>query len=178
VHAHGNAHERRLSPAPNRAATERVFAKTGGNLMRSDLTKAQRSVALKRRKAIYLELHPDTKAGVAGAIASNKAQGNTTPNLGVVPSGFVKATAEATGKSETAVYRDIARADKLGDDAEAIIGTSLDSGVEIDALVVLPAPIGAGDAFTPSGRPAVLAASWSLFIKRLLGYPPYSEGNK
>jgi ParB family transcriptional regulator, chromosome partitioning protein len=149
--------------------------------MRSDLTKAQRSVALKRRKAIYLELHPDTKAGVAGAIASNKAQGNTTAN-NAVALGFVKATAEATGKSERAVYQDIARADKLGDDAEAIVGTSLDSGVQIDALVVLPAPARAAlverAQAERSGRPAVLAASWSLFIKRLLGYPPYSEGNK
>src|SRR5574337_275949 len=51
------------------------------NIIRQEIKGALRERALRRRKAIYEALHPETRAGVAGAIASNKAQGNATPEI-------------------------------------------------------------------------------------------------
>lgn len=51
---------------------------------------------------------------------------------------FTDATADATGRSKRAVQIDAARGEALGDELEAIAGTSLDKGVELDALAKLP----------------------------------------
>jgi hypothetical protein len=77
-----------------------------------------------RRKAIYEELHPETKAG-ANASTARK----TSDNLS-----FVSSTADATGKDRRTVERAAARGEALGDDLGAVTGTSLDKGVELDAL--------------------------------------------
>ena len=42
--------------------------------MRADLSPAERSVHIATRKRIYERLHPETKADVAGAVATNKAK--------------------------------------------------------------------------------------------------------
>ena len=47
---------------------------------------------------------------------------------------FTAATAEATGKDERTVRRAAARGEAPGDDLAAVAGTSLDKGVELDAL--------------------------------------------
>ncbi len=53
--------------------------------------------------------------------------------------GFAAATAEATGQNKRSINQQLARAEALGDDAMAKLnGTSLDSGVELDALIKLP----------------------------------------
>ena len=41
------------------------LAEVGENLFRSQLTPAQEASAIFRRKAIYEEFHPETKAGAA-----------------------------------------------------------------------------------------------------------------
>jgi len=51
---------------------------------------------------------------------------------------FTAATADATGKSERAVRMASARGEALGDDLGAVTGTSLDKGMELDALAKLP----------------------------------------
>ena len=51
---------------------------------------------------------------------------------------FVSATSDATGKAERTVRLAAARGEALGDDLGAITGTSLDKGVELDALAKLP----------------------------------------
>jgi hypothetical protein len=59
----------------------------------------------------------------------------------VRPTGFAAATADATGQSKATTNRAIARADAIGDESLAkVVNTSLDSGVELDALAKLPAP--------------------------------------
>jgi hypothetical protein len=47
---------------------------------------------------------------------------------------FVESTAVATGKDASTISRANARAKALGDDLGAVTGTSLDKGVELDAL--------------------------------------------
>ena len=55
--------------------------------------------------------------------------------------GFAAATAEATGQDKRTTNRAIARADALGEETLAqVANTSLDSGVELDALAKLDAP--------------------------------------
>jgi len=54
--------------------------------------------------------------------------------------GFAASTAAVSGESKRAINQHLARADALGDDLERITGTSLDKGVELDALAKLPEP--------------------------------------
>ena len=51
---------------------------------------------------------------------------------------FADATSDATGKDRRTVERAAARGEALGDDLAAVTGTSLDKGVELDALAKLP----------------------------------------
>jgi ParB family chromosome partitioning protein len=87
------------------------------------LTPAQEASAIFRRKAIYEELHPETKAGVAGGLAR---QGSASEK-----SAFAEATSDAIGKSRRSVEIAAARGEALGDDLSAVTGTSLDKGVEL-----------------------------------------------
>ena len=54
--------------------------------------------------------------------------------------GFAAATAEVTGESKRAINLNVARAEAIGDDLLRLTGTSLDKGVELDALARLPEP--------------------------------------
>jgi hypothetical protein len=83
-----------------------------------------------RRKAIYEELHGKSRGGDR---RSESARENQSDNLS-----FCSATAEATGKDRRSVERAAARGEALGDDLGAVTGTSLDKGVELDALAKLP----------------------------------------
>ena len=47
---------------------------------------------------------------------------------------FAAATADASGMTKQAINRHLARAEALGDDLDKVTGTSLDKGVELDAL--------------------------------------------
>jgi ParB family transcriptional regulator, chromosome partitioning protein len=100
------------------------------NLARNELSPAERTAAIARRKTVYEELHPETKHGAIGGghgKASEKADR------------FTKVTAEATGRSERAVQLDAARGEALGQETLAKIAhTTLDKGVELDALAGMP----------------------------------------
>jgi hypothetical protein len=91
--------------------------------------------ALRRRKEIYDALNPETKAGVAQATGMNRAIGNDV-SANSAPT-FTDATVAATGLSKRTIETAVARAEALGDDALKISGTSLDKGVERDALASL-----------------------------------------
>lgn len=104
------------------------LAEIDENLVRAVLTPAQEAEAIARRKAIYEELHPETKHG-----ANQHTRGVdilSTPET----KRFTAATSEATGKDERAIRRAAARGEALGDDLAQIADTSLDKGVELDAL--------------------------------------------
>lgn len=99
------------------------------NLCRAELTPAQRSVAIKRRKEIWEALHPGDKGG------------KTVATLGGPQRiGFAADTAKVSGMSKPSINQHLARAESLGDDLEEIAGTSLDKGVELDALAKMPEP--------------------------------------
>lgn len=103
------------------------------NLCRAELTASQRTGYTKRRKQIWEALHP-----VAQDAPPARKQDGT---FGDGQQGFASSTAEATGQSKATTNRAIARADALGDEAlTKVTNTSLDSGVELDALAKLPAP--------------------------------------
>ncbi|MBO9100322.1 MULTISPECIES: hypothetical protein [unclassified Rhizobium] len=87
------------------------------NLMRAELSASERAVQTARRKAIYLELHPETAAGVAGAIAKHFA----TDNLSTAS--FASETANATGKDERTVRRDAERGEKVIPEVMTMITT-------------------------------------------------------
>lgn len=102
------------------------------------LTASQRTAFTKRRKQIWEALHPDeTEVAQLAPPQFSGQLGGARPQT----KGFAAATAEATGQSKTTTNRALARADALGDDALAkVTNTSLDSGVELDALAKLNAP--------------------------------------
>lgn len=103
------------------------LAEIDENLIRTSLTPAQEAEAIFRRKAIYEELHPETKHGAIG--------NGRVDNLATLKAErFTAATSQATGKDERTIRRAAARGEALGDDLDAIAGTSLDKGVELDAL--------------------------------------------
>lgn len=96
------------------------------NLCRAELSAAQRAAAIKRRKQIWEALNPNT--------------GNAVPTLGGRGhTSFAADTCTAAGVTKRSVNEHLARADALGDDLQAVTGTSLDKGVELDALKTLPA---------------------------------------
>lgn len=107
------------------------LAEIDENLIRRKLGPAQEAEAVARRKAIYEELLPETKAE---AFKGNRHTGSlASDNLS-----FASATAAATGKTERTVERVAARGRALGGALKDIAGTSLDKGAELDALAKLP----------------------------------------
>jgi ParB-like chromosome segregation protein Spo0J len=105
----------------------RELAEIDENLIRRELTPAERSSLTARRKKIYEEAHPETKQGARAGKKGRKSCDLSTAR-------FTADTAKKTGKSERAVQLDAARGEALAGDLDKIAGTSLDKGVELDAL--------------------------------------------
>lgn len=126
------------------------------NLCRAELTTSQRTAYTKRRKQIWDALHPakvnqrfesvfdaigienpETEVAQVAPPQFSGQIGGARPQT----QGFAAATASATGQSKATTNRALFRADAIGDDAlSKVTNTSLDSGVELDALAKLPAP--------------------------------------
>ena len=97
------------------------------NLCRAELTASQRAQAIRRRKQIWEALHPET--------------GRNPPTLGGRGNtSFAAETEAVSGESKRRINEHLARAEAIGDDLERVTGTSLDKGVELDALAKLPEP--------------------------------------
>lgn len=84
------------------------------NLAGAEMCPLDTAVFLAERKRIYEKLHPETKRGVAGALARHHA----TDTMSVAS--FVAATAEKFGLSERHIYRMVAAGEKLGVDASRL----------------------------------------------------------
>lgn len=98
------------------------------NLMRAELGPAERAQGTARRKAIYLELHPETAHG--GDRTASRQVGDLAD-----ADRFTAHTAEATGRSERAVQRDAERGQKISERALSLVaGTSLNTGAYLDKL--------------------------------------------
>lgn len=109
------------------------LAEIDENLIRNELSPAERAIAVSRRKAIYEVLHPETQHGSPGV---SRQVGDTRERKGTKR--FTKETSTATGQSERTVQREAQRGEALGDGLLAqVTGTCLDKGDEIDALAKL-----------------------------------------
>jgi len=123
------------------------------NLCRSELTAAQRTKAVKRRKEIWEALHPvnaqrfnsvwDALGTVEGPMTEaeereNEQVGQIAPPVAkhgrAQEKAFAADTAALTGEDKRTINRHLSRAEALGDDLDKVTGTSLDKGVELDAL--------------------------------------------
>ncbi|GAC1040852.1 hypothetical protein [Rhizobium sp. No.120] len=102
------------------------------NLQRAELSPAQEAAHVARRKAIYEEIYGPAKA--VGGRASALAQGRSVANA---ESAFATSTAETSGRSVKAIQVAAQRGTALGADINRIANTSLDKGVEMDALIKL-----------------------------------------
>jgi ParB-like chromosome segregation protein Spo0J/N6-adenosine-specific RNA methylase IME4 len=134
--------ERESVPALIREANDLVaeLMLIDENLCRNEFSPAERAMAISRRKAIYLELHPETEAGKSQALGMNEKLGRGR-QVGDDVERFTKATADAVGIAERTIQRDASRCEKLGgDNLRKIVGTSLDKGEELDALAKLSEP--------------------------------------
>lgn len=100
------------------------------NLCRADLSPAERAKQTARRKAIYIELHPETRHGE-----------NQYTRSGEVCHSFADATADATGKAARTIRQDAERGEKVCDEALSLIkGTDLDTGSYLDKLKKIQSP--------------------------------------
>src|SRR5690606_13533286 len=93
------------------------------NLMRAELTPAQRAAHIKRRKQIWEALHPGEEqthqgAEVGGTNCSTQVERDSSgrKKSPQQSQGFAAETAAATGQSKQDINRHIARAEALGDD--------------------------------------------------------------
>lgn len=102
------------------------------HLCRAELSPSERAACTAERKELYEQQHPETKANVAGAHASNKAQGKASASLATA---FTAVTAFKTGQSRRAVQWDAERGSKLAPDVmAAVTGSQWDKGVVLDIL--------------------------------------------
>ena len=119
------AHHCRLKRNYARISSEKVktlghtfarLAEIDENLARANLTSAQEASAINRRKEIYEVLHPETKAGLSGALArwdENAVASSATAS-------FTAATAKATGRAKRTIRDAAARGNRLGDDLKDV----------------------------------------------------------
>lgn len=95
------------------------------NLMRAELSPSQQAEHLHRRKEVWEALQQSDAIRTTFTGRGNK--------------GFAKSTADNAGIDKSTVTRQIARAEAIGPDIKLVAGTSLDKGVELDALAKMPA---------------------------------------
>jgi hypothetical protein len=100
------------------------------NLCRAELSPVQVAEHAVRRKAAYLERHPETAAAFHG----NQHTGNVvSDNLS-----FTKDTAAKTGLSRRTIERGVRRGERIAPDVRHdVVGTKLDTGVSLDRLAEL-----------------------------------------
>lgn len=100
------------------------------NLARAELSPSQEAAHIRRRQEIWEEINQSKQVV---PIESKRSDGR-----GHRHKEFAAELAEVTGSSKVDINRKLRRARELGDDTQKIANTSLDSGVEMDALIKLP----------------------------------------
>jgi ParB family chromosome partitioning protein len=105
------------------------------NLARSELTAAEEAACIRRRQEIWEDIHGSPKANGARAANAAMGRGGASEKFSVA---FTTDTAAASGKTDRSIRMAAARGRELGADIHRIVGTSLDKGVEMDALIKLP----------------------------------------
>jgi ParB/RepB/Spo0J family partition protein len=109
------------------------------NLVRAELDAAEHALHTKRRAEI-IEAREKAEAenlSQSGTGLEKKGKGGRGKKDKAAAS--IRDQAEKTGESKSKIARSKQRADKLGvETLQKVVGTSLDSGVELDALAQLP----------------------------------------
>lgn len=95
---------------------------------------AKRASETKRRAQIWAALNP-----TGSSCASRRTDGTFEAGESGNPTRFAADTAQSVGRSKASINRDLHRAEALGDDLQEVQGTSLDKGVELDALAAMEA---------------------------------------
>ncbi|WP_144706019.1 hypothetical protein [Aminobacter sp. J44] len=104
---------------PSLADLHAELAMIDENLCRAELSPADRAKQTARRKAIYLQLHPETAHGAAGA----EARWNAMDNLSTAS--FAAETARVTGQNERTVQLHAERGEKVIDEVLIDVAGSL-----------------------------------------------------
>ena len=130
---HHNIHARVVDGVGADAA---MLIEIDENLIRADLSPAERALHLRERKRLYEAIHPETRKGATGK-GRQKSQ-IATSNKPAAPA-FIDDAARKTGKHRATIAREVARGN-IADIADAI-GTTLDAMDELDALAKLPEPV-------------------------------------
>jgi len=100
------------------------------NLIRVNLTDAERAGHHARRKELHQQRHPETRHGNTGRGRGKSRQNGETNDR------YTKDTAKKTGDSERTIQRNVKRGNDIPNVTE-LAGTSLDQGDELDALAKL-----------------------------------------
>jgi N6-adenosine-specific RNA methylase IME4 len=108
-----------------------LLAEIDENLVRAELTPAERAMHIGERKKLYEKMYPETKHGGA----PGKAGGGKKAKDAKIAS-FVEQTSKATSQSKRKVHLDATRAKHVVVLSD-VAGTSLDKGDELDALAKL-----------------------------------------
>lgn len=92
---------------------------------------------IRRRQEVWESINGPAKA--VGARAANAAmgKGDATPDSGVA---FTTDTATSTRRAASTIRQVALRGRELGTNLHKIAGTSLDKGVEMDALIKMDEP--------------------------------------
>lgn len=111
---------------------DRQLCEIDENLIRADLTAADRALFLARRKEIYLVKHPETAKGATG---NGRGKLRQVGEATTAAQRFTASTAEATGQKERTIQRDVERGEKISATAlQMLRGTRHDKGVTLDQL--------------------------------------------
>jgi ParB-like chromosome segregation protein Spo0J len=102
------------------------------NLCRAELSPAESAAHYAERKRLFERLHPEIGHGGDRRSADARSSSHSE-NL----KAFVEDTAAKTGKGRSTIAREAKRGADIRDVAQ-LAGTSLDSGVELDAMARLP----------------------------------------
>lgn len=109
---------------------DRQLCEIDENLIREDLSPADRALFLARRKEIYLIKHPETAHG-----GDRKSSGQVGHLKTEPPKRFTAATAEATGQDERTIRRDVERGEKISPMAlQMLRSTAHNKGVVLDKI--------------------------------------------
>ena len=105
------------------------------NLVRDDLSEAEKDIALAKLRAIYDRTHNDR---ARSAQLANKAMGRAHDAGDILSPTFAEQLARATGNSKRTIQRSNARAFEIGvDQLKLLVNTSLDRSSELDVLAKL-----------------------------------------
>jgi hypothetical protein len=114
------------------------LAEIDENFVRNELTPAQHALLTGRRREILLALAAQDGTLSQNATASNQGKRRAGEETGPDPAS-VRDQANKTGESKDKIHKSRMRFESLGPNIlESIVGTSLDKGSQLDALMRLP----------------------------------------